>query len=150
MLDKAHLYKYILGVCTQDNSSTSLRQSHDHVQASFQSSFCLHNSSKYNQATGDSQRLVIEITLITNCFDLMQSSCPSLQTKSLKLLGAVVVFFILVVVIVLEVAHDKHRQELIISVLCAVFSVGMYASLLTVMVDPDYYTPSPIPFLPSE
>jgi FtsH-binding integral membrane protein len=73
-----------------------------------------------------------------------------LQTKSLKLLGAVVVFFILVVVIVLEVAHDKHRQELIISVLCAVFSVGMYASPLTVMVDPHYYTPSPIPFLPSE
>jgi hypothetical protein len=71
----------------------------------------------------------------------MQSSCPSLQTKGLKLLGEVGVFFILVVVIVLEVVDDK---------LFAVFSVGMYASLLTVMVDPDYYTPSPIPFLPSE
>ncbi len=35
MLDRAHLYKYILGVCTQENSGTSLRQSHDHVQASF-------------------------------------------------------------------------------------------------------------------
>ncbi len=141
MLDRAHLYKYILGVCTQENSGTSLRQSHDHVQASFQSSFCLYNPSKYNQATEDSQRIVIEITLITNCFDLMQSSCPSLQTKGLKLLGEVGVFFILVVVIVLEVVDDK---------LFAVFSVGMYASLLTVMVDPDYYTPSPIPFLPSE
>ncbi len=94
MLDRAHLYKYILGVCTQKNSGTSPRQSHGHVQASFQSSFCLRNSSKYNQATGDSQRIVvIEIMLITNCFDLMQSSCPSLQTKGLKLLGAVVVFY---------------------------------------------------------
>jgi len=150
MLDRAHLYKYILGVCTQENSGTSLRQSHDHVQASFQSSFCLRNSSKYNQATGDSEPIVIEITHITNCFDLMQSSCPLLQTKTLKLLAAVVVFFILAVVIVLEVVHDKHRHELIIGVLCAVFSVGMYASLLTVMVDPEYYTPSPMPFLPSE
>ncbi len=60
------------------------------------------------------------------------------------------VFFILVVVIVLEVVDDKQRHELIIGVLCAVFSVGMDASLLTVMVDPDYYTLSPIPFLPSE
>jgi hypothetical protein len=80
----------------------------------------------------------------------MQSSCPSLQTKALKLLGAVMVFFILVVVIVFKVVHDNYRHELIIGVLCAVFSVGMYASLLTLMVDPDYYTPSPIPFLPSE
>jgi hypothetical protein len=71
MLDRAHLYKYILGVSTQENSGTSLRQSHDHVQASLQSSFCLRNSSKYNQAIGDSQRIDIEITLITNCFDLM-------------------------------------------------------------------------------
>jgi hypothetical protein len=60
------------------------------------------------------------------------------------------VLFILVVVIVLEVVHDKHRHKLTIGVLCAVFSVGMYASLLTVIVDHDYYTPSPIPFLPSE
>jgi hypothetical protein len=80
----------------------------------------------------------------------MQSSCPSLQTKTLKLLGVVIVFFILVVIIVLEVVHDKQRHELIIGILCVVFSVGMYASLFTVMVDPDYYTPSPIPFLPSE
>ncbi|KAH8940956.1 hypothetical protein BDL97_14G011800 [Sphagnum fallax] len=58
------------------------------------------------------------------------------QTKTLKLLAAVVVFFILAVVIVLEVVHDKHRHELIIGVLCAVFSVGMYASLLTVMFMP--------------
>jgi hypothetical protein len=74
-----------------------------------------------------------------------------MQTKALKLLtAAVMVFFILVVVIVLEVVHYNHRHELMIGILCAVFSVGMYASLRTVMVDPDYYTPSPIPFLPSE
>jgi solute carrier family 50 protein (sugar transporter) len=88
--------------------------------------------------------------LITNCFDLMEFSCPSLQTKALKLLGAMMVSFILVVVIVLEVIHDKHRRKLIIGVFCAVFSVGMYASPLTVMVDPHYHTPSPIPFLPSQ
>jgi solute carrier family 50 protein (sugar transporter) len=88
--------------------------------------------------------------LITNCFDLMEFSCPSLQTKALKLLGAMMVSFILVVVIVLEVVHDKHRRKLIIGVFCAVFSVGMYASPLTVMVDPHYHTPSPIPFLPSQ
>ncbi len=39
MLDRPYLYKYILGVCTQENSGTSLKESHDHVQASFQSSF---------------------------------------------------------------------------------------------------------------
>ncbi|CAM6007392.1 unnamed protein product [Sphagnum balticum] len=55
------------------------------------------------------------------------------QTKALKLLGAMMVSFILVVVIVLEVVHDKHRRKLIIGVFCAVFSVGMYASPLTVM-----------------
>jgi hypothetical protein len=117
LIELIYIYKYILGVCTQENSGISLRQSHDHVQASFQSSFCLHNSSKYNQATKDSQRIVIEITLITNCFDLTQSSCPSLQTNALKLLGAVTVFFNLVVVIVLKVVHDKHQHELIIGVL---------------------------------
>jgi solute carrier family 50 protein (sugar transporter) len=80
----------------------------------------------------------------------MQFSCPLLQKKSLKLLGAMMVSFILVAVIILEVVHDKHRRKLIIGVFCAVFSVGMYACPLTVMVDPHYYTPSPIPFLPSE
>jgi hypothetical protein len=80
----------------------------------------------------------------------MQFSCQWLQTKALKLMGATMVSFILVVVIVLKVVHDKHRRKLIIGVFCAVFSVGMYASPLTVMVDPHYYTPSPIPFIPSE
>ncbi|CAK9257244.1 unnamed protein product [Sphagnum jensenii] len=55
------------------------------------------------------------------------------QTKALKLLGAMMVSFILVVVIVLEVVHDKHQRKLIIGVFCAMFSVGMYASPLTVM-----------------
>ncbi len=64
-----------------------------------------------------------------------------MQTKALKILGAMMVSFILVVVIVLEVVHDKHRRKLIIGVFCVVFSVGMYASPLTVMVDPHYYTP---------
>jgi hypothetical protein len=80
----------------------------------------------------------------------MQFSCQSLQKKALKLMGAMMVSFILVVVIVLKVVHDKHRRKLIIGVFCAVFSVGMYASPLTVMVDPRYYTPLPIPFLPSD
>ncbi len=52
MLDRAYLYKYIFGVCTQENSGTPLKQSYDHIQASFQSSFYLSNSLKCNQATG--------------------------------------------------------------------------------------------------
>ncbi|CAK9856426.1 unnamed protein product [Sphagnum jensenii] len=90
---------------------------------------------------------LIELIYISICLEYAPKKT---QTKTLKLLAAVVVFFILAVVIVLEVVHDKHRHEFIIGVLCAVFSVGMYASLLTVMVDPEYYTPSPMPFLPSE
>jgi solute carrier family 50 protein (sugar transporter) len=56
------------------------------------------------------------------------------QMKVLKLLAIVVVGFVFVVVLILELVHDKTRRKLIIGTLCAVFAVGMYASPLTIMV----------------
>ncbi len=56
------------------------------------------------------------------------------QMKVLKLLAIVVVGFVFVVVLILELVHDKTQRKLIIGTLCAVFAVGMYASPLTIMV----------------
>ncbi|KAH8944717.1 hypothetical protein BDL97_13G127300 [Sphagnum fallax] len=56
-----------------------------------------------------------------------------LRMKVLKLLAIVAVGFVFVVVLILELVHDKTRRKLIIGTLCVVFAVGMYASPLTIM-----------------
>ncbi|CAK9195007.1 unnamed protein product [Sphagnum troendelagicum] len=56
-----------------------------------------------------------------------------IKMKVLKLLLLVVVAYISVVVLVLELVHDKSRRKLIFGTLCVVVTVAMYASPLTVM-----------------
>ncbi len=67
------------------------------------------------------------------CFFLLVGMVVA-QMKVLKLLAIVAVGFVFVVVLILELVHDKTRRKLIIGTLCVVFAVGMYASPLTIMV----------------
>ncbi len=63
-----------------------------------------------------------------------------MQKRMLGLLIVISIFYVVMVLVILEVVSKKHYRKLVVGSICVIIGVFMYAAPLAVMVNKCLYT----------